>query len=142
MTAFDPFGDWLHDLAYLTIRQTLDLPAWMQTIAFVNQFAVTHLNDGAGALFYNEPERVRPVAAALAAIDESELSTAVLRLLEILLPKIEHKALRAHDILREEPLATLANELDEHIERRWVIFHDKLRALAEANGWQAESGRT
>lgn len=142
MTAFEPFDDWLHELAYLTIEQTMDLPAWTRTVAFVNQFAVIHLNDGAAALFYNEPERVHPVATALAAIGEPELSTMVLKVFEMLSRTLEHEALKAHEVLLEEPLATMANELDEHIERRWEDLHDKLRALAEANGWHAESRGT
>lgn len=139
MTVAEPFDAWLQELAYLTIEQTLDLPAWLQTVAFVSQFAFVHLNDGAGALFYNEPEKIHPVATALAAIGEPELSTMVRRIFEVLSPTLEHEVRKVHEVLLQEPLATLVKELDQHIERRWLGFHDKLKALAEANGWQEAS---
>lgn len=140
MTDFDPFNDWLHDLSYLEYEQTETLPAWKRTIALVQQFLVVHLNDGAGSLFYNDPEKVHPVAVALGAIDEVELSTLVAKVAEALLPGLrEVTADSQRFVLQEvsrEPLASLVKSLDQLIEDRWIDLHDKMMALAEANDWR------
>jgi len=123
----------------LSLEKTLALPAWQRPIAFVQQFTVEHLNDGAGSLFYNDVEKIHPTAASLEAIGETELSRLVLRIFDILSPIFEENPSDRLEILvkqlRDGPAASLAEELDDLIERRWDDLHDKMKNLAEANGW-------
>lgn len=139
MTESDSYTEWLHQLSLLSWEATLALPKWQQPAAIIQQFAVNHLYDGAGSLFYNSPDKILPTAASLEAIDETELSRLVLRIFEILSPIFDTSPSDLQAALVKQiddgPAASLAKELDDLIEQRWENIHDKIRNLAEANGW-------
>jgi hypothetical protein len=139
MSDFDLYADWLHELSYLSDERTRELPAWQRLIAFVQQFAVTHLNDGAGSLFYNDPEKIESVIASLVAIDEPELAKIVRSIAESLAPVFREggENLQQRLVKRiDGSEAPLAARLDRLIEERWDEIHRKMKVLADAGGWR------
>jgi|CXWL01.1.fsa_nt_gi hypothetical protein len=138
MSTDEAYADWLHDVSYLTYAETVKLPRWHRTIAFVQQFAVMHLNDGAGSLFYNDPEKVSSVIAALNEIGEAELSKLVQATRRALgfWARFRFSQFKVAKQVMEEPIASMTNEIDRLIERRWDKLHGAMRSLADANGWQ------
>jgi hypothetical protein len=135
----DPFGKWLDRFADLSDADVLDLPEWRQPLAFIHQFALFAASDGAGSLFCNHPENVEHVADGFAAIDEPDLSGAILAIDALLAPFVEDGPPDAQDILIEQCVNGAATEavqaLDEMFRERWKAVYEKLEARARANGW-------
>jgi hypothetical protein len=136
---FDPFDEWLHRRSYLSNWRTRLLPAWQRPIAFVQQFAVAHLNGGVGSLFYNHPEKVRSVVASLDVLEERELASKVRQVSEMLLPVFSagrrDLQVRLMREVEKEPAASVLVDLDALIEQRWDEFRAKMRKIAEENRW-------
>jgi hypothetical protein len=125
----DPFDAWLEQMSYLSPRELSGLPGWQRPLAVVHQFAVDALTDGAGSLFYNNPDDVDPLVSALEALGEQELAEkirAISRMLE---------ALDLGDVTEYAMRSAVVEELDALLNRRWNTIYTKIEERARANGW-------
>lgn len=141
MAQADPFGRWLDQFADLADVDVFDLPDWQQPLAFIHQFALSAVGDGAGSLFYSHTENIENTAEAFAAIDEPELAEKILTVRDALAALIEEAPPNLPDLLLEQCVNGAATkdvvELDALLSPRWSAIYAKLEARAKANGWRA-----
>ena len=137
--ASDAFCDWAAGLEWLSDIETLEFEPWKRTVAFVVQFGLMTMGDGAGSLFYNHPERVEHVADALAAVGELGMAQQVLAIDTLLQPLWDAQPDDLQSALVTEVLEGVAAApcavLDAELNSKWQAIQDRLEALARTNGW-------
>lgn len=136
--ASEAFWEWAAPLEWLSDVETSELEPWKRTIAFVVQFGLMTMGDGAGSLFYNHTERVEHVAEALAAIDESGMSQQVRAIDALLQPLWDAQPDDLQSAIVKAVLEGVAahpcEALDAEFNSKWRVIQDRLEELAQANG--------
>lgn len=135
----DAFREWAATLEWLSDGETDALDPWKRTIAYVVQFGMMTMGDSAGSLFYNHSERVDQVADAMEAIDETAIADQIRAIRGGLQPLWDAQP---DDLQRAIANAVLEGSqadtctlLDTEMNARWEPIHQKIEALARANGW-------
>jgi hypothetical protein len=141
MSERDPFSDWLEQFAYMSEADTSNLPEWQRPIAFIHQFAVNSMCDGAGSLFYNDPDSIESLVGSFGQIGETEMGLKIRAIESILRPYVESGPPNWQSILVEQiqvgAASTAAIELETMLNDRWQALYSKLESYARSNGWTA-----
>lgn len=139
MAADESFHAWAGKFEGLSDMEALALPTWQQPIAFISQFVLSVMGDGAGSWFYNHTENIEHVARSFEQIGEPDFAVRVRRVESILEPLVQDGPPDAQDILINACLeGAAANEvsaLDAAVNERLADIWSKLETTAKANSW-------
>jgi hypothetical protein len=128
----DAFRAWLDQMSYLSGWELRELPAWQRPLALIHDFALDSLGDGAGSLFYNNPDSIDGVDSALAELGEHELAEKIRAIKGMV------EAANPSDVVEYVmgPAIQHVEELDTLLSRCWDTLYAKIEERARANGWK------
>src|SRR5262249_22218345 len=133
--AEEKFDNWLDQIANSPDRASWRSPPRQRQIALIHRFATDTVQDGAGSLFYNDPNypnEVVEVADALAAIDEHAICRSICEIRHLLEPF-------QGDAFTEPCLNGVATsailQLDALLSERWNAIYARLMDEAKSNWW-------